>query len=67
MAKGKGDKMNRFWIKGTDDTRKALAHVAIDLDTTAERLAGYILADVLAKARDNPEALRRLLPREKRE
>jgi hypothetical protein len=64
MAKGKGDEtMKRFWIRGTDATRKALAHLAIDLDTSAEKLAGYILADAVAKAGGNADALRKVMPR----
>lgn len=67
MAKGKGDEpvLKRFWIRGTDETRKALAHLAIDLDTSAEKLAGFILADVVTKAQGNPDALRRVLPHAK--
>lgn len=42
-----------------------LGHIALDLDTSAEKLAGMIVAEVVAKARDNPESLRRLMPKPK--
>jgi hypothetical protein len=69
MSKAEGNKpvSKRFFVDSTVDVQKALMHLAIDLDTSSEKLAGYILADVVARARANPEALRRLLPREKRE
>jgi hypothetical protein len=65
MSKGKGDNVNfkRFWWRGSDSTRKELAKLAIDLDTTWEKLAGIILADVISKVRGDPDALRKMLGR----
>jgi hypothetical protein len=65
MAKGKGGEpvFKRFWIRGSEETRKALAHLAIDVDTSAEKLAGILLADAIARVHKDPEALRRLMPR----
>jgi hypothetical protein len=64
MPKGKGDKVkDRFWWRGPAETRKALAILALHLDTTAEKLAGMILMDAVEKTRADPDALRKMLGR----
>jgi len=42
----------RFFIKATPDVKKALAHLAIDLDASVEKLAGFLLAHALERADD---------------
>lgn len=39
----------RFFIQGTVALHKALQHLAIDLDTSAEKLAGELLADAVSR------------------
>ncbi len=67
MGKAKGEAMEtkRFWVRATEETRRNLRHLALDLDVTAEVLCGYILADAVAKAQGNAESLRRVLPKPK--
>lgn len=39
----------RFFIQGTVDLHKRLQHLAIDLDSSAEKLAGQLLAEIVAQ------------------
>ena len=53
----------RFWVTSTNGVHKELRHLAIDLDTSAEKLAGIIVTEAVARAKGDPEQLRKLLPR----
>jgi hypothetical protein len=57
------DMTERFFIRTTPEARKLLLHLAIDLESGAEKLAGILLGDALEKARRDPEAVRRMLPK----
>lgn len=43
-------KFIRFLVQGTEDVHKRLQHLAIDLDTSAEKLAGRLLAEAVERA-----------------
>lgn len=40
----------RFFIQGTVELQKRLQHLAIDLDTSAEKLAGRLLDEAVERA-----------------
>jgi hypothetical protein len=44
---GDSAEWERFFIRATADTKRRLAHLAIDLDTGTEKLAGILLAEYL--------------------
>jgi predicted transcriptional regulator len=50
MSKAEGSKVKRFFIQGTEDLHRRLQHLAIDLDTSAEKLAGKLLAEAVQRA-----------------
>jgi hypothetical protein len=41
----------RYFIRSTEQTRKALSHLAIDLNETVERLGGELMEMAVAIAR----------------
>jgi hypothetical protein len=49
QAAGEGPMLERFFIRATLDTKKRLAHAAIDLDSSSEKLAGELLRLALDK------------------
>jgi predicted transcriptional regulator len=60
MSKEKGQSVSkRFFIKGTVDLHKKLQHLAIDLNTSAERLAGELLAEAVERAKAEVESGKR--------
>lgn len=40
----------RYFIRSTPETKKALQHLAIDLNAPLEKLAGRLLADAVDRA-----------------
>lgn len=44
-SKGNPSEWERFFIRASADTKRRLAHLAIDLDVGAEKLAGILLAE----------------------
>lgn len=51
MSEAKGrTKMKRFFVQAPEDAHKRLQHLAIDRDTSAEKLAGMLLLDAIARA-----------------
>lgn len=40
----------RYFIRSTEQTRKALQHLAIDLNETLEKLAGKLLGESVERA-----------------
>lgn len=42
--------MKRFFVQGTPDLHKQLQHLAIDLNTSAEKLAGILLSQAVERA-----------------
>lgn len=64
MAKREtGDNMKRIWVRMDESTRKAIAKAAIDLDTTFEKLVGYISAGIAKEMSGDAERIRKYLPR----
>lgn len=65
MSRSEGDKTvaKRFFVQGTEDLHKRLQHLAIDFGTSAEKLAGRLLEEAVARAErdaapDKPKARR---------
>jgi hypothetical protein len=58
---GEPDMSKRLWYKGNDEMRRQFAHIAIDLDTPAELLVGYVLLDALRTR--SADDFRKMLPR----
>jgi len=50
MSKAEGQNaVKRFFIQGTNALHKELQHLAIDLETSAEKLAGELLVEAVAR------------------
>jgi hypothetical protein len=63
MSDQKGSEMTRWFIQSQVRTMKTVKHLAIELDVSHEKLAGYILDSAAEKLKDDIEAARKLLPR----
>lgn len=51
MSDEKGrQNVKRFFIQSTADIHKRLQHLAIDRETSAEKLAGEMVAEAVARA-----------------
>jgi predicted transcriptional regulator len=59
---GKQPVSKRFFVQSTDVVQRALQHLAIDLETSAEKLAGFALAEFVERAQRDADAARRVLP-----
>lgn len=46
----------RFFIRSTPEVRKALLHLAIDLEASVEKLAGRLLAQAIERAESDVKA-----------
>lgn len=53
----------RFFIQGTVDLHKRLQHLAVDLDDSAEKLAGKLLAEYVPTVEAEVRAGKRTPPR----
>jgi len=52
MSKEQGRQtVKRFFVQGTVDLHRQLQHLAIDLDTSAEKLAGQLLQEAVDRKR----------------
>lgn len=49
-----GNVAKRFFVQGTNDLHKRLQHLAIDRETSAEKLAGLLLAAAIELAERDP-------------
>jgi hypothetical protein len=54
MSGTKGDMPKRFFVQGTETLHKRLQHLAIDRDSSAEKLAGVLLAAAVELAERDP-------------
>lgn len=67
MAKRESAKpvLIRFPVKATEDVLRRVRHLAVDLNTSAEKLAGMLLTDAIKRAEHDPDSLRDVVPRKR--
>lgn len=56
---GEGSTLERFFVRATPDVKRRLAHLAIDLDESIEKLAGKLLAEYVPTVEADVKAGRR--------